>query len=152
MLSYRHNGEKVRFTMFNTTDTTNAKKNLSNVARYFTAHKHDDMEFLFAAQYVVEILKNNAEGLTERTFQRCWNNMLEVIHRNIMNRGERMIDSLIQILTAENKDRFTPEEIRDIVEHGCYFDTFGIGGTLLGVTAMEMRFWYDRKEVSLKFA
>ena len=138
--------------MFNTTDTTNAKKNLSNVARYFTAHKHDDMEFLFAAQYVVEILKNNAEGLTERTFQRCWNNMLEVIHRNIMNRGERMIDSLIQILTAENKDRFTPEEIRDIVEHGCYFDTFGIGGTLLGVTAMEMRFWYDRKEVSLKFA
>lgn len=138
--------------MFNSTDTTNAKKNLSNVARYFTAHKHDDMEFLFAAQYVVEILKNNAEGLTERTFQRCWNNMLEVIHRNIMNRGERMIDSLIHILTVENKDRFTPEEIQDIVKYGAYLDTFGIGGTLLGVTAMEMRFWYDRKEVSLKFA
>ena len=138
--------------MFNTTDTATAKKNLSNVARYFTAHKHDDMEFLFAAQYVVEILKNNAEGLTERTFQRCWNNMLEVIHRNIMNRGERMIDSLIHILTVENKDRFTPEEIQDIVKYGAYLDTFGIGGTLLGVTAMEMRFWYDRKEVSLKFA
>ena len=138
--------------MFNTTDTATAKKNLSNVARYFTAHKHDDMEFLFAAQYVVEILKNNAEGLTERTFQRCWNNMLEVIHRNIMNRGERMIDSLIHILTVENKDGFTPEKIRDIVEHGGYLDTFGIGGTLLGVTAMEMRFWYDKKEVSLKFA
>ena len=58
--------------MFNTTDTATAKTNLSNVARYFTAHKHDDMEFLFAGQYVIEILKNNAEGLTERTFQRCW--------------------------------------------------------------------------------
>ena len=138
--------------MFNTTDTATAKTNLSNVARYFTAHKHDDMEFLFAGQYVIEILKNNAEGLTERTFQRCWNNMLEVIHRNIMNRGERMIDSLIHILTVENKDRFTPEEIQDIVKYGAYLDTFGIGGTLLGVTAMEMRFWYDRKEVSLKFA
>jgi hypothetical protein len=138
--------------MFNTTDTATAKKNLSNVARYFTAHKHDDNEFLFAAQYVIEILKYNADGLTERTFQRCWNNMLEVIHRNIMNKGEKMVDSLIHILAVENKDRFTPEEIRDIVEHGAYLDTFGIGGTLLGVTAMEMRFWYDRKEVSLKFA
>ena len=138
--------------MFNTTDTATAKKNLSNVARYFTAHKHDDNEFLFAVQYVVEILKHNADGLTERTFQRCWNNMLEVIHRNIMNRGGKMVNSLIHILTVENKDRFTPEEIRDIVEHGAYLDTFSIGGTLLGVTAMEMRFWYDRKEVSLKFA
>ena len=138
--------------MFNNTDTATAKTNLSNVARYFTAHKHDDNEFLFAVQYVVEILKHNADGLTERTFQRCWNNMLEVIHRNIMNRGEKMVNSLIHILTVENKDRFTPEEIRDIVEHGAYLDTFGIGGTLLGVTAMEMRFWYDRQEVSLKFA
>lgn len=138
--------------MFNTTDTATAKKNLSNVARYFTAHKHDDNEFLFAVQYVVEILKHNADGLTERTFQRCWNNMLEVIHRNIMKRGEKMVEPLIQILTTENKDRFTPEEIRDIVEHGAYLDTFSIGVTLLGVTAMEMRFWYDRKEVSLKFA
>lgn len=138
--------------MFNNTDTATAKTNLSNVARYFTAHKHDDNEFLFAVQYVVEILKHNADGLTERTFQRCWNNMLEVIHRNIMNRGEKMVNSLIHILTVENKDRFTPEEIRDIVEHGAYLDTFGIGGTLLGVTAMEMRFWYDKKEVSLKFA
>lgn len=69
-----------------------------------------------------------------------------------MNRGEKMVNSLIHILTVENKDRFTPEEIRDIVEHGAYLDTFSIGGTLLGVTAMEMRFWYDRKEVSLKFA
>jgi hypothetical protein len=138
--------------MFNNTDTATAKTNLSNVARYFTAHKHDDNEFLFAVQYVVEILKHNADGLTERTFQRCWNNMLEVIHRNIMNRGEKMVNSLIHILTVENKDRFTPEEIRDIVEHGAYLDTFSIGGTLLGVTAMEMRFWYDRKEVSLKFA
>ena len=138
--------------MFNNTDTATAKTNLSNVARYFTAHKHDDNEFLFAVQYVVEILKHNADGLTERTFQRCWNNMLEVIHRNIMNRGEKMVNSLIHILTVENKDRFTPEEIQDIVKHGTYLDTFGIGGTLLGVTAMEMRFWYDRKEVSLKFA
>lgn len=138
--------------MFNTTDTTNAKRNLSNVARYFTAHKHDDMEFLFSAQYVVEILKNNAEGLTERTFQRCWNNMLEVIHRNILNRGERMIDSLIHILAVENKDRFTAEQIEDIVRYGRYFDTFGIGGTLIGITAMEMRFYYNGKEVSLKFA
>jgi hypothetical protein len=138
--------------MFNNTDTATAKTNLSNVARYFTAHKHDDNEFLFAVQYVVEILKHNADGLTERTFQRCWNNMLEVIHRNIMNRGEKMVNSLIHILTVENKDRFTPEEIRDIVEHGAYLDTFSIGGTLLGVPAMEMRFWYDRKEVSLKFA
>lgn len=138
--------------MFNTTDTTNAKRNLSNVARYFTSHKHDDMEFLFSAQYVVEILKNNAEGLTERTFQRCWNNMLEVIHRNILNRGERMIDSLIHILAVENKDRFTAEQIEDIVRYGRYFDTFGIGGTLIGITAMEMRFYYNGKEVSLKFA
>lgn len=138
--------------MFNNTDTATAKTNLSNVARYFTAHKHDDNEFLFAVQYVVEILKHNADGLTERTFQRCWNNMLEVIHRNIMNRGEKMVNSLIHILTVENKDRFTPEEIRDIVEHGAYLDTFSIGGTLLGITAMEMRFWYDRKGVSLKFA
>lgn len=138
--------------MFNTTDTATAKTNLSNVARYFTAHKHDDNEFLFAVQYVVEILKHNADGLTGRTFQRCWNNMLEVIHRNIMNRGEKMVNSLIHILTAENKDRFTPEEIQDIVKHGAYLDTFGIGGTLIGITAMEMRFWYDKKEVSLKFA
>lgn len=138
--------------MFNTTDTTNAKTNLSNVARYFTAHKHDDMEFLFASQYVVEILKNNAEGLTERTFQRCWNNMLEVIHRNIWNRGEKMIDSLIHILVVENKDRFTAEQVEDIVRYGRYFDTFGIGGTLIGITAMEMRFYYNGKEVSLKFA
>lgn len=63
-----------------------------------------------------------------------------------------MVEPLIQILTAENKDGFTLEKIRDIVEHGGYLDTFGIGGTLLGVTAMEMRFWYDKKEVSLKFA
>lgn len=138
--------------MFNTTDTATAKKNLSNVARYFVSHMHDDNEFLFAAQYVIEILKNNANGLTERTFQRDWNSMLELIHRNIMNRGERMVEPLIQILTAENKDGFTPEKIRDIVEHGGYLDTFGIGGTLLGVTAMEIRFWYDKKEVSLKFA
>lgn len=138
--------------MFNTTDTATAKKNLSNVARYFVSHMHDDNEFLFSAQYVVEILKNNVDGLTERTFQRDWNSMLEVIHRNIMNRGEKMVNSLIHILTVENKDRFTPEEIQDIVKHGAYLDTFGIGGTLLGVTAMEMRFWYDRKEVSLKFA
>lgn len=138
--------------MFNNTDTATAKKNLSNVARYFTAHKHDNIEFLFAAQYVVEILKNNAEGLTERTFQRCWNNMLEVIHRNIMNRGERMIDSLIHILTVENKNRFTAEQVEDIVKHGGYLDTFGIGATLIGITAMEMRFCYDGKEVSLKFA
>lgn len=63
-----------------------------------------------------------------------------------------MIDSLIHILAVENKDRFTAKEIRDIVEHGGYLDTFGIGGTLIGITAMEMRFWYDKKEVSLKFA
>lgn len=63
-----------------------------------------------------------------------------------------MIDSLIHILTVENKDRFTAEEIRDIVEHGAYLDTFGIGGTLIGITAMEMRFYYNGKEVSLKFA
>lgn len=138
--------------MFNTTDTVNAKRNLSNVARYFTSHKHDDMEFLFAAQYVVEILKNNADGLTERTFQRCWNNMLEVIHRNIWNRGERMIDSLIHILAVENKERFSAEQVEDIVRYGRYFDTFGIGGTLIGITAMEMRFYYNGKEVSLKFA
>lgn len=138
--------------MFNTTDTATAKKNLSNVARYFASHMHDDNEFLSSAQHVVEILKNNVDGLTERTFQRDWNNMLEVIHRNIMNRGGKMVNSLIHILTVENKDRFTPEEIQDIVKHGAYLDTFGIGGTLLGVTAMEMRFWYDRKEVSLKFA
>lgn len=138
--------------MFNTTDTATAKKNLSNVARYFVSHMHDDNEFLFSAQYVVEILKNNVDGLTERTFQRDWNNMLEVIHRNIMNRGEKMVNSLIHILTVENKGRFTPEEIQDIVKHGAYLDTFGIGRTLLGVTAMEMRFWHDKKEVSLKFA
>ena len=138
--------------MFNTTDTATAKKNLSNVARYFVSHMHDDNEFLFAAQYVVEILKNNVDGLTERTFQRDWNSMLELIHRNIMNRGERITEPLIQILTTENKDRFTAKKIRDIVEHGGYLDTFGIGGTLIGVTAMEMRFCYDGKEVSLKFA
>lgn len=138
--------------MFNNTDTATAKTNLSNVARYFVSHMHDDNEFLFAVQYVVEILKNNADGLTERTFRRDWNSMLELIHRNIMKRGEKMVEPLIHILTVENKDRFTAEEIRDIVEHGAYLDTFGIGGTLIGITAMEMRFWYDRKEVSLKFA
>lgn len=63
-----------------------------------------------------------------------------------------MVEPLIHILAVENKDRFTAEEIRDIVEHGGYLDTFGIGGTLIGITAMEMRFWYDKKEVSLKFA
>lgn len=63
-----------------------------------------------------------------------------------------MIDSLIHILAVENKDRFTAEQIEDIVRYGRYFDTFGIGGTLIGITAMEMRFYYNGKEVSLKFA
>lgn len=138
--------------MFNTTDIATAKKNLSNVARYFTAHKHDDNEFLFAAQYVVEILKNNADGLTERTFQRDWNNMREVIHRNIMNRGERMVEPLIQILTAENKDRFTTEQIEDIVKYGGYLSTVGVGYTEIGLTDFSLMFSYEHKPIILKFA
>ena len=138
--------------MFNTTDTTNAKKNLSNVARYFTAHKHDDNEFLFAAQYVVEILKNNADGLTERTFRRCWNTMLEMVHSNIWNRGEKMIDSLIHILVVENKERFSAEQIEDIVKYGGYLSTVGVGATELGLTDFSLMFSYDHKPITLKFA
>ena len=138
--------------MFNTADTTNAKKNLSNVARYFTAHKHDDNEFLFAAQYVVEILKNNADGLTERTFRRCWNTMLEMVHRNIWNRGEKMIDSLIHILVVENKERFSAEQIEDIVKYGGYLSTVGVGATELGLTDFSLMFSYDHKPITLKFA
>lgn len=138
--------------MFNNTDTATAKTNLSNVARYFVSHMHDDNEFLFAAQYVVEILKNNVDGLTERTFQRDWNSMLELIHRNIMNRGERMVEPLIQILTAENKDGFTPEKIRDIVEHGGYLSTVGVGATEIGLTDFSLMFSYNHKPIILKFA
>ena len=138
--------------MFNTADTTNAKKNLSNVARYFTAHKHDDNEFLFAAQYVVEILKNNADGLTERTFRRCWNTMLEMVHRNIWNRGEKMIESLIHILVVENKERFSAEQIEDIVKYGGYLSTVGVGATELGLTDFSLMFNYDHKPITLKFA
>ena len=138
--------------MFNNTDTATAKTNLSNVARYFTAHKHDDIEFLFSAQYVVEILKNNADGLTERTFQRCWNNMLEVIHHNIWNRGEKMTDSLIQILAVENKEKFTAEQIEDIVKYGGYLSTVGVGATEIGLTNFSLMFNYDHKPIILKFA
>ena len=138
--------------MFNTTDTTNAKKNLSNVARYFTAHKHDDNEFLFAAQYVIEILKNNADGLTERTFRRCWDSMKEMVHRNIWNRGEKMIDSLIQILAFENKDKYTYGQIADIVNDGYYLTTAGVGATKNGLTDFSLAFEYDLEQVTLKFA
>lgn len=138
--------------MFNTTDTTNAKKNLSNVARYFTAHKHDDMEFLFAAQYVVEILKNNADGLTEKTFRRCWDSMKEMVHRNIWNRGEKMIDSLIHILAVENKDRFTIGQIADIINDGYYLTTTGVGVTKDGLTDFSLVFEYDLEQIELKFA
>ena len=138
--------------MFNTTDTTNAKKNLSNVARYFTAHKHDDNEYLFAAQYVVETLKNNADGLTERTFRRCWNTMLEMVHRDIWNRGEKMIDSLIHILAVENKDKYTYGQIADIVNDGYYLTTEGVGATKNGLTDFSLAFEYDLEQVTLKFA
>lgn len=138
--------------MFNTTDTATAKKNLSNVARYFTAHKHDDNEFLFAAQYVVEALKSNADGLTSRTFQRDWNSMKEMVHHNIWNRGEKMTDSLIQILAAENKDRFTTEQIEDIVKYGGYLSTVGVGYTEIGLTDFSLMFNYEHKPIILKFA
>lgn len=138
--------------MFNTTNTTTAKKNLSNVARYFTAHKHDDMEFLFAAQYVVEILKSNADGLTEKTFRRCWDSMKEIVHRNIWNREEKMIDSLIQILTFENKDRFTIGHITDIINDGYYLTTTGVGVTKDGLTDFSLVFEYDMEQIELKFA
>lgn len=138
--------------MFNTTDTTNAKKNLSNVARYLSAHRNDANEFLFAVQYVIETLKNNADGLTERTFQRCWNTMLEMVHSEIWNRGEKMINSLIQILTVENKNKFTSEQIRDIVEYGGYLSTVGVGATEIGLTDFSLMFTYDRKPIVLKLA
>lgn len=140
------------YIMFKTTDTATAKTNLSNVARYFVSHMHDDNEFLFAAQYVVEILKNNTEGLTKRTFQRCWNNMLELVHRNIWNRGEKMTDSLIQILAAENKDKFTIGQIADVVNDGYYLTTTGVGATKNGLTDFSLVFEYDFKQIVLKFA
>lgn len=137
--------------MFNTTNTTNCKKNISNAARYLTAHKKDDNEFLFACQYVIGILKDNADGLTKRTFQRCWNNMLEVIHRNIMNRGERMVEPLIQILTAENKAVYTKQQIADIVKYGSYISTVGVGENNDRLTDFSILFKYDGEEVILKF-
>lgn len=138
--------------MFNNTDTATAKTNLSNVARYFTARKHDDMEFLFAAQYVVKTLKSNADGLTKRTFQRCWNSMKEMVHRNIWDRGEKMTDSLIQILSAENKDKFTIGQIADIVNDGYYLTTAGVGATKNGLTDFSLMFEYDFEQIVLKFA
>lgn len=138
--------------MFNTTDTATAKTNLSNVARYLSAHRNDANEFPFAVQYVIETLKNNADGLTERTFQRCWNTMLEMVHSEIWNRGEKMIDSLIQILTAENKNKFTSEQIRDIVEYGGYLSTVGVGATEIGLTDFSLMFNYDHKPIVLKLA
>lgn len=78
--------------------------------------------------------------------------MLEVIHRNIWNRGEKMTDSLIHILTVENKEKFTAEQIEDIVKYGGYLSTVGVGATEIGLTDFSLMFNYDHKPVFLKFA
>lgn len=78
--------------------------------------------------------------------------MLELIHRNIMNRGEKLTDSLIQILAAENKEKFTAEQIEDIVKYGGYLSTVGVGATEIGLTNFSLMFNYDHKPVILKFA
>ena len=63
-----------------------------------------------------------------------------------------MTDSLIHILTVENKEKFTSEQIRDIVEYGGYLSTVGVGATEIGLTDFSLMFNYDHKPVILKFA
>ena len=63
-----------------------------------------------------------------------------------------MTDSLIHILTVENKEKFTVEQIEDIVKYGGYLSTVGVGVTEIGLTDFSLMFNYDHKPVILKFA
>lgn len=63
-----------------------------------------------------------------------------------------MTDSLIHILTVENKEKFTAEQIEDIVKYGGYLSTVGVGATEIGLTNFSLMFNYDHKPVILKFA